>query len=88
MHVTITILTIYNTIKAQNTLNSVDNKRRITKHRAEKNCPDAIHLFLMKADQLKDKKVGLLAILSPGKRKCTRGKALGQGYNVTARATY
>lgn len=66
MHVTITILTIYNTIKAQNTLNSVDNKRRITKHRAEKNCPDAIHLFLMKADQLKDKKVGLLAILTPG----------------------
>lgn len=68
MHVTITILTIYNTIKAQNTLNSVyiDNKRRITKHRAEKNCPDAIHLFLMKADQLKDEKVGLLAILSPG----------------------
>lgn len=52
MHVTITILTIYNTINAQNTLNSVDNKRRITKHRAEKkNCPDAIHLFLMKADQ-------------------------------------
>lgn len=42
----------------------------------------------MKADQLKDEKVGLLAILSPGKRKCTRGKALGQGYNVTARATY
>lgn len=66
MHVTIAILTIYNTIKAQNTLNSVDNKRRITKHRAEKNCPDAIHLFLMKADQLKDEKVGLLAILSPG----------------------
>lgn len=45
VHVTITILTIYNTINAQNTLNSVDNKRRITKHRAEKNCPDAIHLI-------------------------------------------
>lgn len=66
VHVTITILTIYYTINAQNTLNSVDNKRRITKHRAEKTVLMQFIFFLMKADQLKDKKVGLLAILSPG----------------------
>lgn len=66
MHVTITILTIYNTINAQNTSNSVDNKRRITKHRAEKTVLMQFIFCLMKADQLKDKKVGLLAILSPG----------------------